>query len=269
MSEIPILVLRLEAPIQSWGLRARWNFRDSAEEPSKSGIIGIIGCALGYRRDDQRLEDLDRKLKVAVRVEKEGVRSEDFHTITGAHFKAGGGQFTKKTEVSRRIYIYDASFVAFISGPENLLNECKNALEKPKWPIYLGRKCCPPTTPVFEEFTTEYASLEDAVKNYPWKPPFEKEIESLSEKEIPEELRFTIDDINGNIERRDAMRINPARLYEKRKLRKEFIKNPSYNDLIDKIKKLKSEDKEEEMVTDNKGNLPGSEIKNDKRNNHD
>ncbi|MFW9879088.1 MAG: CRISPR-associated protein Cas5, partial [Candidatus Thorarchaeota archaeon] len=31
-----LLVLRLEGPLQSWGLRARWDYRDTSTEPSKS-----------------------------------------------------------------------------------------------------------------------------------------------------------------------------------------------------------------------------------------
>ena len=41
----PILLLRLEAPLQSWGTRSRWDVRDTATEPTKSGIIGLLGCA--------------------------------------------------------------------------------------------------------------------------------------------------------------------------------------------------------------------------------
>ena len=42
-----ILVLRLEGPLQSWGENAKWDFRDSSTMPTKSGIVGLLGCAMG------------------------------------------------------------------------------------------------------------------------------------------------------------------------------------------------------------------------------
>jgi CRISPR system Cascade subunit CasD len=40
------LFLRLEGPLQAWGERGRWSIRDSAAEPTKSGVIGLLvhGC---------------------------------------------------------------------------------------------------------------------------------------------------------------------------------------------------------------------------------
>ena len=45
------LFLRLEGPLQSWGERGHWAVRDTAPEPTKSGVVGLLGCALG-RHDD-------------------------------------------------------------------------------------------------------------------------------------------------------------------------------------------------------------------------
>ena len=45
---VPILFLRLEGPLQSWGIRSRWDVRETQPEPTKSGVIGLLGCALGY-----------------------------------------------------------------------------------------------------------------------------------------------------------------------------------------------------------------------------
>jgi CRISPR system Cascade subunit CasD len=46
------LFLRLEGPLQSWGERARWDVRDTAPEPTKSGVIGLLACALGLSADE-------------------------------------------------------------------------------------------------------------------------------------------------------------------------------------------------------------------------
>src|SRR5260370_29670583 len=79
----PILLLRVEGPLQSWGTRSRWDVRDSASEPTKSGIIGLLGCALGYPMYDPRLEALDSLLRFGVRVEHPGPVLADYQTITG------------------------------------------------------------------------------------------------------------------------------------------------------------------------------------------
>src|SRR5690554_4641662 len=80
----PVLLLRLEGPLQSWGTRARWDVRDTAREPTRSGIIGLLAAALGYGRGDPRIvDDLEGGLEIGVRVEREGEVLDDYHTVTG------------------------------------------------------------------------------------------------------------------------------------------------------------------------------------------
>ena len=65
-----VLLLRLAAPMQSWGLSSRFTERDTAAEPTKSGVIGLICSALGVPRDDDnRVSGLADSLRMAVRVE--------------------------------------------------------------------------------------------------------------------------------------------------------------------------------------------------------
>src|SRR5688572_27664508 len=78
-----ILLMRLEGPLQSWGMRSRWDVRDTQPEPTKSGVVGLLGCALGYPTDDRRLEnELDAGLRFGVRVESPGRILEDYQTVT-------------------------------------------------------------------------------------------------------------------------------------------------------------------------------------------
>ena len=67
-----LLFLRLEGVMQSWGEHSKWDERDSALMPTKSGVIGLIACALGYRRGDPRIVDLSHKLTMAVRADRPG-----------------------------------------------------------------------------------------------------------------------------------------------------------------------------------------------------
>ena len=47
------LLLRLAAPLQSWGIDSKFDIRRTGREPSKSGVIGLICAALGIKRDDE------------------------------------------------------------------------------------------------------------------------------------------------------------------------------------------------------------------------
>ena len=74
------LLLRLAAPMQSWGTTSRFNRRSTDRAPSKSGIIGLLAAAQGRRRTDP-LEEL-LGLRLAVRTEQAGTVERDFQTAT-------------------------------------------------------------------------------------------------------------------------------------------------------------------------------------------
>ena len=48
---MPVLLMRLAGPMQSWGTQSRFLHRDTGREPSKSGVIGVLCAALGRPRD--------------------------------------------------------------------------------------------------------------------------------------------------------------------------------------------------------------------------
>lgn len=68
------LLLRLAAPLQSWGSDSKFETRKTDREPTKSGVVGLLAAALGLRRDDT--EGLARLngLRFAVRADQEGSR---------------------------------------------------------------------------------------------------------------------------------------------------------------------------------------------------
>lgn len=74
------LVIRLTAPLQSYGNEATFNRRTSNYYPSKSAVIGMIAAALGYRRDDSRINNLNN-LKLAVRIDQPGKFMTDFQVV--------------------------------------------------------------------------------------------------------------------------------------------------------------------------------------------
>lgn len=213
-----VLILWLSGPMQSWGTRSRWDVRDTGPEPTKSGVIGLLGCALGIQRGSQRLEELDDQIRFAVRIDRPGVVSTDYHTVTGYHRTAAGGfkhsggvaatlrsalAHEPATIVSPRDYLHDAAFMVALSAKDGLATELRRALMNPKWPLFLGRKSCVPSPPILERNAPDYASLEDAVSNH---PRHSRANEGL--------LTAYVEDDSGSLERQDRIRTNALRMYE-------------------------------------------------------
>lgn len=173
------LFLRLEGALQAWGDTSKFVIRRTMEAPTKSGVIGLLCCAMGLSREaaGKRLEEFV-KLAMGVRIDWAGVRWWDYHTV-GAKIgilKAEGG--IKKTAstgeietlITRREYLCDASFLVALQGEADLIAELEEAVQNPKWTIYLGRKCCPPSRPLLdhEHGIGEFEDLLSALKSVPY-----------------------------------------------------------------------------------------------------
>ena len=163
-----ILVLRLEGPLQSWGENAKWDFRDSSTMPTKSGIVGLLGCAMGEERGSQVLVELAQSITVAVRADRPGAKFVDFQTVQGDPLMAATGKpkTTGNTILSPHAYLQDASFTVFIDTTAEWQQRIVSALENPRWCMYLGRKNCVPSRPILAD-RMEAADLMEALKEYP------------------------------------------------------------------------------------------------------
>lgn len=156
-SEISFLALRLDGPFQSWGFDSQYNRRNSSLLPTKSAIAGICCAALGLQRGSKSEQDflsgfgtikmtaisIPRNIngkKLSVR------RLEDFHTVQNT--KTAEGKF-KDCHITHRQYLTDASFGVLLEGNTVHLAEIGFGLGNPKWGVWLGRKSCIPTSPVF------------------------------------------------------------------------------------------------------------------------
>jgi len=178
------IFLRLEGPLQSWGIGSRFVIRDTAGEPTKSGVLGLLCCAMGVRRDQARpvLKRLNR-LRVGVRVDRPGVLWSDYHTVGAGYGNITAAGKIKRTAttgeyepvVSRRFYLCDASFLVALHGEAEdaeLLATIAHGLMRPHWMLYLGRKACPPAVPIFNPSAGvgTFADLESALASCPWRP---------------------------------------------------------------------------------------------------
>lgn len=135
------LLLRLAAPLQAWGADSKFETRKTGREPTKSGVIGLLAAALGLRRDEREALLRLTGLRFGVRVEREGQLLVDYHTAKT--------QDEKTSYVTYRHYLQDAVFLAGIESEDAaLLQQLQQALLHPVFPLYLGRRACPPTLPL-------------------------------------------------------------------------------------------------------------------------
>lgn len=170
------LLLRLDGPLQSWGVASRYARRETLDHPSKSGVVGLCAAALGRRRADS-VEDLAR-LRFGVLVVDPGRIAEDYQTVAHAirastarrvdltpeavirHWTGkeiarqklpssgdnDGG--VKTTELTWRTYLADAMFMAALEGDRELLESIRLRLDDPVFPLSLGRAACLPAAPI-------------------------------------------------------------------------------------------------------------------------
>ena len=162
-----LLTFLLSGPLQSWGDSARWDHRSTASMPSKSAVIGLLDCCLGYGRGDERLRALSERVHVAVRADRKGRPAWDFQTVQSPGGKmlnamgkprTGGG-----TIITPKQYLQDAAFQVFVFGDDAALEACHWAMRHPRWAACLGRRSCPPSRPMLPrmvEYPTVKAALE-------------------------------------------------------------------------------------------------------------
>lgn len=155
------LLIPLVGPLQAWGLDARFDLRQTAAEPSKSGVLGLCCAALGRDRSEP-IDDL-AALAFGVRVDREGRLTRDFHTANGV---IGASGTDLRTVVSNRWYLAQAAFLAGLEGSRPLLEAIHAALQRPHWPLALGRKSCPPAVPPGSGTIVDL-SLQDALLQAP------------------------------------------------------------------------------------------------------
>jgi CRISPR system Cascade subunit CasD len=225
------LFLRLEGPLQSWGERGRWSIRDTASEPTKSGVVGLLACALGLSADDD-LRALSRGIRIGIRCDRPGSILRDYHTVVGGVMSAEGkikiNASTKEPEtvVSERYYLADASFLVAVQADPPLVARLRHALQDPAWPFFLGRKSCPPATPVFDG-EGAFPSLEEALRAIPiqlQKPDGSKEIH------LRTVLECNPHDVNAT-RRRDEIDSRVRRTFHPRYVREKLLTYPVHQEV--------------------------------------
>lgn len=177
---MPTLLLRMRAPMMSWGDHSRFTIRDSRREPTKSAVIGLLCAALGRPRWELTY-DL-AALKMGVRVNQEGVVQCDYHTVLDS-IKSSGSK--GDTVISQRYYVADADYLVGLEGDRPLLETLDAALQSPCWQLYFGRKSFVPSQPVHVRDGLLDVSLEEALRQYPYR--------ARKRGKPPKQLRYVLE----------------------------------------------------------------------------
>lgn len=174
------LVFRLYGPMASWGEIAVGESRHSAAYPSKSALIGLLAAALGIRRDDEDAQAMLTSIyRFGVKLLAEGAPLRDYHTVQAPPQQKKMRYRTRRQELSEpsrlgtllsaREYRCDSlALVAIDALPDApySLAEIVTALDRPHFPLYLGRKSCPLAAPLQAQLVAA-DSVRAALDNVP------------------------------------------------------------------------------------------------------
>lgn len=164
------LLFQLSAPLLSFGSPGAKLDRATDSHPGKGFALGLLGAALGKKRDDP-WHDLSKDWGFGSLTVRAGSRVEDYHTVATPRTKDPFP--TRREEVESadytvetwREYLSDGLFIlAFWSDTADFV-EIAEALERPTFEIFAGRKSCPLSLPPFPLLFAE-STLAEAFKLY-------------------------------------------------------------------------------------------------------
>lgn len=156
------LVFQLHGPMASWGVDAPGEVRHSHELPSRSGLLGLLAAALGIRRDEEaRLSDFNRHYSFLLCASQEPHWARDYHTVQMPREVRKARYFSRREElsnpellsalISKRDYYTDAWWMVALMQTADApysLEQLRDALQHPVFPLYLGRKSHPLALPL-------------------------------------------------------------------------------------------------------------------------
>ena len=178
------LILRLEAPLMAFGGETIDNYGVIRRFPSASMLTGLLANALGLRRtQSQDHQELQDRLVFAARIDREpagGLSIQDFQTAainnteqgwtTRGHPEGRGGG-TYQNHLRYRDYFADMRVtVALRLDPVDLtptLDDLAESLQRPARPLFIGRKPCLPSEPLFVDFKDESTALAALMSSEP------------------------------------------------------------------------------------------------------
>ncbi|MBF6649268.1 type I-E CRISPR-associated protein Cas5/CasD [Methylobacter sp. BlB1] len=156
------LILKLQGPMQAWGRESFEGLRPSELFPGRSALLGLLGACLGIERTDrEQQQDLAGSVAFAVRVDRQGQKMTDYHTIKDAREDYRGLK-SHDTIQTWREYWQDASYTVAVWNNEEpviSLDTIEQAVKRPVYTPVLGRRSCPLGRPLFETVLSAESAL--------------------------------------------------------------------------------------------------------------
>lgn len=161
------LVLRLDAPLMSFGGVLDESANPTERFPGRSLLTGLLGNALGWdHRDVLALQSLQQRLRHAARWDAEPELVIDYHTVDfsqpmfqgtgwttrGEREDRRGGEASNGTHQRYRHYWANGVCtvaMALVEPGNPSLDVLEQALRAPARPLFLGRKTCLPAEPLW------------------------------------------------------------------------------------------------------------------------
>jgi CRISPR system Cascade subunit CasD len=164
-----LLLLRLDAPLVSFGGAAVDQYGVVQPFPARSMLTGMVANALGWdHRDVSRLEALQDRLRYAARIDRRGEALIDYQTVDlGLDWmlpekagwttrgriasRRGSAENAKGTHIRYRHYRADSVHtvaLTLVGDKSPSIDEVAAALREPSRPLFIGRKCCLPAARV-------------------------------------------------------------------------------------------------------------------------
>lgn len=159
-----LLLLRLDAPLVSFGAPIVDNYGFVQPWPACSMLTGLLANALGWEHGDfDKLNRLQARLYYAVRCDRPGQEIIDYQTVDlglphmldtgwttrGIPEKRVGGKAIKGTHIRYRHYFADSIHTVALTlqpdSEEPTLDDLEQYLHNPVRPLFIGRKCCLPS----------------------------------------------------------------------------------------------------------------------------
>ncbi len=177
------LILKLESPMVAFGDTMIDSLGPIRETPSISAIAGLLANALGLRREEfASLSRLQERLVLACRIDHVEKRFSDFQTaqLNGKdrgwttfgviQERAGGASTFDSPHIRERDYDADVRMVIALrlrdAEESPTLDDVARAIQWPARPLFLGRKCCLPSAPMFDR-TVDAETAFDALLGVP------------------------------------------------------------------------------------------------------
>ena len=149
------LALKLSGVLQAWGGHTYEDFRHTELIPTRSALLGLLAACLGIdRKDTDGLQTLSGAVRMAVRADQTKYKPQritDYHTVLEPRTVKGPPR--KDPVVSHREYWCDAQYTVLLTVSDDArwtLKQIRDALEKPVYTPFLGRRSCPISRPLFE-----------------------------------------------------------------------------------------------------------------------